>query len=546
MDLSQYRELFVTEAYNHIQVFNELIVSIEHDGSNRSTVDELFRHAHSLKGMAATMEFGAIAELAHAIEDVLGAIRAGEVSMCANLVDALLEGSDKLNQLVAEVEQNKKEFTDNIEYIQSLKKNAKAVAENENYDALPPIAKAEPSKSYPEKNHQFRQTDSFKTVRIKTEVLDRLVAITGELITTHHILEDYEIHNPNPNPNIPIKQPLRQLASLVRELRDEVFRARMLPFAFVAERFPRLIRDLARKQNKEVEFHIDGSECDLDRGVLEAIAEPLVHILRNAVDHGLEPPDERVLHGKPYGGNITLKVQREKDSVVIIVQDDGRGIDQKALIEKAVENRIITDDDANKMTTQEVLMLVCAPGISTSDNITDVSGRGVGMDAVKNAVHSLGGTLAISSEPGKGCIFSLQIPLTVSIIHALIVRAGNVKVAFPVAAVERTMELARKDIFEKNGVIYCRFEDESIPLKNLNGILGQGLPKRTGSIVSALLVNSAGLRVALLTDEIYGQQEIFVKPLATPLCAMKCFNGGTIVGDGSIIFVVDISFFTGF
>jgi two-component system chemotaxis sensor kinase CheA len=333
--------------------------------------------------------------------------------------------------------------------------------------------------------------------------------------------------------------PLHELSTLLRELRDEVFQARMLPFSFVAERFPRLVRDLARKQGKEVTLLIEGKEIELDRGILEEITEPLVHILRNAVDHGMETPDDRVAAGKPYNGVITMTVARDKDHVDIVVADDGRGMDPARLVNKAVEKGLLTPAQAYNLPRQAALMLVCEPGFSTATEVSDVSGRGVGMDAVKTAVHLLGGTLSIESEAGRGSRFSLRLPITVSIIHALMVECGELTIAFPVNTVARTIELRRSDIFEEHGRKVFKLDGQTLTLRSLNRLLRQPLPRKLGEMVPAVVSEAGGNLGGFVTDRFLGQEEIFVKPLGSPLNRMKSLTGGTITGDGRIVFVVD-------
>jgi two-component system chemotaxis sensor kinase CheA len=539
MDMSQYRGLFVSESRGHLSVFNELIVQLEDNVSDQAAIDEIFRHAHSLKGMAATMQFNAVTALAHRMEDLLSKVRSNEFPFSADMADLLLEGSDLLSGMVSVIESGDGQEPDASELIERLASYAPgssvhvqgqesprsdAHRENESVDSQP-------------KKHQFRKSDTFKSVRVKTDTLDRLVNITGELITTRHQLTDQAHRHTGTN----LDEPLQQLSNLLRELRDEVFQARMLPFSFAAERFPRLVRDLARKQGKEVSLHIEGKEIELDRGILEEITEPLVHILRNAVDHGMDSPDDRVAAGKPHGGTITIKVVRDKDHVDITVKDDGRGIDHVRITEKALEKGIITPEQAQKLSPQAALMLVCAPGFSTAEQVSDISGRGVGMDAVKTAAHALGGTLVIESELGQGSCFTLRLPITVSIIHALLVNCGNLTIAFPVNAVARTVELRRSDIFADNGRNVFALDDRRVPIKSLHRLLGQGISQGVGSIVPAVVTEASGSPVGLITDKLLGQQEIFVKPLGIPLGRMKGLTGGAITGDGRIVFVVDAS-----
>jgi two-component system chemotaxis sensor kinase CheA len=539
MDMSPYRDLFVSESRIHLSTFNELIVQLEDNVFDRAAVDEMFRHAHSLKGMAATMQFDAITALAHRMEDLLGRVRSEEIVFCRDLADLLLEGSDLLSGMVSAIENGAGEQVDAARVIERLESFTPDLAKS-NRTPEPAPADTDPetmAADSPQNKYPFRQTDSFKSIRVKTETLDRLVNITGELITTRHRLMDRALRYAVPA----LDEPLHQLSALLRELRDEVFKSRMLPFAVVAERLPRLVRDLARKQGKQVSLQVEGKEIELDRGILEEITEPLVHILRNAVDHGMENPDERVAAGKPPGGVVTVTVARDKDHVDISVADDGRGMDPARLAQNAVEKKILTPAQAYNISRQAALMLVCVPGFSTSAEVNDVSGRGVGMDVVKTAVHVLGGTLAIESENGCGSRFVLRLPISVSIIHALLVECGNLTLAFPVNTVSRTIELRRDDIFEEAGRKVFALEGRHIPLKSLNRLLHQPLLQGTGPIIPTVVSEAGGAVAGLVTDRFLRQEEIFVKPLGIPLSRMKNLTGGTITGDGRIVFVVDAS-----
>ncbi len=542
MDMSQYRDLFVSESQEHIKAINDLVVQLESGTADQGVVAELFRHAHSLKGMAATMQYESIAVLAHAMEDLMSKVRSGEFSITPAMADLLLEGSDALGGMIATIEAGGDLLADNAALAERLRGFTPD-------SVVQPIqseiqGKTETSADNKEKKVEekpsFRQSDTFKSVRIKTEILDRLVNITGELITTRHGLAGQM----QSCPEAKLGEPLNLLTSLLRELRDTVFQARMLPFSYVAERFPRLVRDLARKQDKEISFHVDGNDIELDRGILEDITEPLVHILRNAVDHGMETPQERVAAGKTSNGNISINLTRDKDHANIVITDDGRGMDPAILIAKALEKGLISRAQAEVMQPWEALMLVCAPGFSTAATVSDISGRGVGMDAVKSAVHNLGGTLFIESQPGHGSTFILKLPITVSIINALLVECGSLTVAFPVNAIDRALELRRNDISAVGGQMTCSLGTGSVPLKSLNHLLGQQAPRDETDCISAVLTGISGKQMGLVTDRILGQQEIFVKPLGRPLSLLPTINGGAILGDGRIVFVMDVGTFT--
>lgn len=535
MDMSQYRDLFVSEAREHLTALNGLIVRLEEIPDDKAAIDELFRHAHSLKGMAATMMYDPIARLAHIMEDQLSRVRSGEVPFIPSLADLLLEGSDALAGMIFQVESGSETITDAARLVERLSA-FDPVAEKRLPQDVPEEQSEKPSEQLLKPPYQFRQTDSFKSIRIKTETLDRLVNITGELITNRHRLAERVRQSGVPD----FEEPLQQLSGLLRDLRDVVFKARMVPFAFIAERFPRLVRDLARKQGKEITFYLDGKTIELDRGILEEIAEPLVHILRNAVDHGMETPDERVAAGKPYSGDIRLTVLRDKDHVEIVITDDGRGMDPERLKSKSIEKGLITVEQAAALTPQESLMLVCSPGFSTAETVSDISGRGVGMDAVRTAVHSLGGVLTIYSEIGTGSRIVLRLPITVSIIQALIVQSGTLEIAFPINVVTRTLELRREDIIDESGQKMIYLDGARVPVRSLNRLLGQ--PVAAGpdaNLVPAVVCEIGGRLVAFIADRLSGQHEIFVRPLGSPLSSLRGLGGATITGDGRVVFVVD-------
>lgn len=539
MDMSPYRDLFVSESRSHLSAFGELIVRLEDSPGDAAVIAELFRHAHSMKGMAATMGFEQIVGIAHLMEDQLSKVRSGEFELLPALADLLLEGSDVLARLVSGIESGSETSEDTsglLDRLSSFDPSAEAATPS---SSKPPHSDAETHLEKPAAApHQFRQADSFKSIRIKTETLDHLVNITGELITNRYLLAE-SIRQADA---AECREPLHQLTTLLRALRDEVFKARMLPFAFIAERFPRLVRDLARKQGKEVHFQLDGKEIELDRGILEEIAEPIVHILRNAVDHGIESADERVMAGKTFGGMISLSVSRDKDHIDIVIADDGRGMDPERLKQKGVEKGLISPEQAAGMTPQEAYQLVCAPGFSTAAAVTDVSGRGVGMDAVREAVHALSGVLTIQSEKGSGSRFVMRLPITVSIINAMIVACGPFEMAFPLNVVKRTMELKRSEIFEESGRLATNIEDAVVPVRSLREALY--LPAASvaeGALQPVIVCDAGGATVAFSVDRISGQQEIFVRPLRAPLSFLRGVSGATVTGNGQVLFVADVS-----
>jgi two-component system chemotaxis sensor kinase CheA len=539
MDMSHYRDLFVSEARSHLSAFGELIVRLEDSPGDTASINELFRHAHSLKGMAATMGYEQVVEIAHLMEDQLSRIRSGEFVLLPALTDLLLEGSDALARLVAQIESGSGACEDTAGLIERLTAFDPSAGADTHVHANPaPQREDTPQETAASAPHQFRQTDSFKSIRIKTETLDHLVNITGELITNRYRLaESIRLADA-----AECREPLHQLTALLRNLRDEVFKARMLPFAVIAERFPRLVRDLARKQGKEIHFELAGKEIELDRGILEEITEPIVHILRNAIDHGLETAEERVMAGKPFSGTISLSVSRDKDHVEIIIADDGRGMDAERLKLNGIEKGLISAEQAAQMTVQEAYQLICKPGFSTAATVSDISGRGVGMDAVREAVHALAGVLTIQSQNGQGSRFVMRLPITVSIIHALMVHCGPFEIAFPLNVVSRTVEVKRSEIREEAGRSTIILEDVPVPVKSLRQTLNLTAPSGTeDTLLPVVVCDIGGMLRAFSVDRISGQQEIFVRPLRSPLSHLRGISGATVTGDGRILFVADAS-----
>lgn len=535
MDMSQYRDLFLSESRRHLDEINRYIVLFENNG-DPTIVHDVFRHFHSLKGMAATMRFDRIASLAHKLEDLLANVRDGLVSPTQNLIDILLEGTDLLDSLVRLTTNGGDDtrFPDIDVLINRI-----IAFSTSNQASSEETVRAAGNASVSPPQPQFRHSDTFSTVQVKTSILDRMVNITGELITTHHRLVDRLKALGSGS-----REPLIQLESQLRELRDTVFQARMLPFSLVTERFPRLIRDLSRTQGKEISLRILGGDIELDRGILEKISEPLTHLVRNAVDHGIEPPQTRVSEGKDPCGRVTLSLTRNRDYVDISVSDDGQGMDPPQLITKALDRGQITHEQATKLSRRETLLLTCCPGFSTAEAVTAISGRGVGMDAVMSAVRSLGGNLSIESTLGSGSCFNLRLPLTVSIIQAMLIECGALLISFPVNAIDRALELTPGDIKFRDGKRYCAINGEILPLISLHQILGQPLPPCNAYHIPVIICTINGATTGLVVDQIIGQREIFIKPLGKPFSNLKHAMGGTILGDGRIIFLMDISALT--
>ncbi len=547
MDMSQYRGLFISESREHLRAIGELVVSLESRSADRETIDSLFRSAHSLKGMASSMGYARIAALAHKMEDFMDRFRRGEMVFSAGAADLLLEGADLIEAMIRDVEQGLPGEREIDEMAGKLAGHSPASPEeppppagNDNKIGMTAevLVLSAPVADGPAKGDSPRSgTESQQTVRVKTEVLDNLINLTGELITAKHRLMTIgkEVGLAN------LDDAVTELSRLLRDLHNEVVMVRMLPFSAISDRFPRMVRDLARRGGKEVAFEIVGKEIELDRGILEELADPLIHILRNAVDHGVEEEKDRLACGKPPQGKITLSVSRERDLVVVAVADDGRGMAPAKLIAAAVAKGLIGPEEGRLMSPREAFLLTCIPGFSTANEVTDISGRGVGMDAVRATVQALGGSLTIESEEKIGSQIILKLPLTVAIINVLLATTGPLTVAIPVSAVLRTLEISRDMVEVCDNQVVCHLDEEPLPLLSLEGIFGLQPAKPHSNAIPVFVSEVRGRRVGVVVESFLGQQEVFVKPLGRPLAKLKGLAGGAVMGDGQIVFILDVA-----
>lgn len=554
MDMSQYRELFVDEAREHLRLIGDTILLLEKDGGNGELIGSLFRAAHSLKGMAASMDYGNIAALAHGMEDLMDGVRKGNVPFDSGVADLFLEGADFLGVMVDAVEGGQVPGHDTSDLLQrfavygSVKKRSEETRRDEIPQARESVQRAPSSGIMPYEAGKEAVAgegragapqepgESQRTVRVRTDILDRLINVTGELVTARHRLMSLgeELGSER------LLHAVGNLSHLVRELHNDVMAVRMMPFAATSERLPRMVRDLAKRSGKEVSFTIEGQEIELDRGILEALSDPLIHILRNAVDHGIESPAERTESGKAPEGAIRLTVGREKDHVVVSIADDGRGMDPEGLVRAAVDKGLISADSGKGMSPAEAFMLTCLPGFSTASAVTDVSGRGVGMDAVHAAVKQLGGVLSIESEKWKGSRIILRLPLTVAIVQVLLVSCGAWTVAVPVTAIHRTIDLELQHIRHQEKMAEFHLDGETVQLVSLNHIMGLSPGVAERGMFSVIVTQIRGRTVGLVVDAFLGQTEVYVKPLGRPLSRMKGLYAGAILGDGQVIFILDI------
>ena len=374
-----------------------------------------------------------------------------------------------------------------------------------------------------------------RSVRIDLRRLDNLMNLIGELVITRGRL--VQLAAPIDDPAL--AETVAQTSRLVADLQDEIMTSRMVPVWQVFDRFPRLVRDAARSVGKPVEFTIEGKEVELDRSMLDEVGDPIVHLLRNAVDHGIESPDERRAQGKPESGRLTLSALRDRSAVAIRVTDDGRGVDRDKVLARAREAGLV-DAAKTELSDEELFRIISMAGFSTADKVTDLSGRGVGIDAVYNRVRSLGGSVDLRTVPGKGTTVTLRLPLTLAIVRSLLAMTGDETYAIPMTHVSETVELHPDILHTVKGREVLMMRDEVLPLIRLRQLLGfEGEAKR--GLEQVVVVEMADRRAALVVDALIGQQEIVVKQFDGVREGLALFGGATILGDGAPALILDVS-----
>jgi len=389
-----------------------------------------------------------------------------------------------------------------------------------------------------------------KTVRVDVERLDALMNLVGELVIDRARLEDI-IQRLRESKEVAHLRNLlvdttTHIGRVTNELQMEIMKARMLPLAEVFNRFPRMVRDLARNFGKEIDFIIEGEDTELDRSLIEEITDPLIHLLRNAVDHGIEPPAERVALGKPPRGRILLKAYQEENSVVILVQDDGRGIDVERIRQKALALGLASQEELARMSDREAMEFIFYSGFSTNDKVTDVSGRGVGMDIVRRNIERVNGQVHVESERGKGTTFFLRLPLTLAIIRALLVRVNGTIYSIPLADVVEIEKIEKNNTYWVNKTLTSLFRGRALPLLRLQDLLeGKKAEYEEGmevpEVLYTVVVNAARVLAGLVVDEIVGEQEIVIKSLGSYIGDVRGLGGATILGDGRVSLIVDVA-----
>ncbi len=539
-DMSKYVGLFKDEAAELLQILNDQLLALEMDPNATEVLEEIFRVVHSLKGMAATLGFDDMAELAHKTENLMDRVRKKEIEVTPPVVNLLFKAADLvqalLNQIGSDVpseEVDMKQIIVELEEVCAGETGKIKLLEKKNEERRK--SKGESASQNEEIDPE--QTRLRTTIRVRLQHLDNLTNLVGELVISKARLDQLESKFESPD----VSETLDRVRAVLGDLQHEVMQLRMVPVGEVFNRFPRMVRDMAKEMGKEVEFTLDGSDIELDRTILDEIGEPLVHLLRNAVAHGIETPEERERIGKPRAGKIHLVAQREKEGAVIEVSDDGKGIDPVKVRETAVKNGFISQDEAKNMSEEEAIRLVCLPGFTSVKRATALSGRGVGVDAVQAKTIALGGTLLVQSEPGLGTRFIIKLPPSLAIIKALLVRVEDATYAIPLKNVAEVVRISPTELKLVNGKDVLDIHDDVIEVAHLGELLAHSSSvKENAAVFPVVITEFEGRKRGFGADEILSQQDVVIKPLNPALQSIQGLSGATILGDGKVALILDV------
>ncbi|SDB88874.1 two-component system, chemotaxis family, sensor kinase CheA [Pelagirhabdus alkalitolerans] len=676
MEMNEYLDVFIEESKEHIQSLNDQILELEKDPTNIDIVNEIFRSAHTLKGMSATMGFQDLADLTHKLENVLDGVRNDKLTLNTEIIDVIFNAVDDLEAMVLDIieggegkkdvsklvnqlqaiengdfkndssiegqkteqpeqkvtqatksetqldqfeltvlEQSKESGFNNYEITVELQESTLLKAarvymvfeileqvgevikstptvtelEDENFDyeftvilvskedndaiqqkimKVSEIEKvtvldfaienqqtetsqetkksseeaAEQSSTAPaEKSNSDQNKESSKgqmaskTIRVNIDRLDALMNLFEELVIDRGRLEQISSSLRNNE----LQETVEHMTRISGDLQNIILNMRMVPIDQVFNRFPRMVRQLAKDLNKKIDLQVYGAETELDRTVIDEIGDPLVHLIRNALDHGIEMPEERVKKGKPEEGVLKLNAYHSGNHVFIEISDNGAGIDRDKVIEKAIKNNVITREQAASYSDQQVYQLIMESGFSTADQISDISGRGVGLDVVKNTIESLGGNITIQSTLNEGSMFSIQLPLTLSIISVMLTEVENEKYAIPLSSIIETAIVHKKDIMRAHNKQVIDFRGKVVPLVSLKNVFSVPGDREEDDYYSVVIIRQGDKMAGLIVDTFIGQQEVVLKSLGNYLSDIFAISGATILGDGQVALIVD-------
>ena len=583
---------YLTESRELIQKLDEGLVMLETATDDPELINQLFRALHTIKGTSSFFGYEQLVAVAHAAEDVLNLVRKGDLKVTREMIDTLLVCADQIKSLLDDVEagsSEKREIEPLIARLKSLlqkpseQPKEKPAAElttramapklgdvllsqgllsfddlqaalKEQSETKDPLGKvlvrrglvseAQIEKALSAQTAAREGKNSDTAMRVEVSKLDQLINLVGELVLERNRLlqlsrscsdeRTWSEHFADA-----LSQSTARLSLLTEEIQSASLKTRMVPISVVFRRFPRIVRDVARNLGKEVELKIEGESTELDKTVVEEIADPMVHLVRNALDHGIEKPEVRAEKGKPRGGTIQLDARQEGDHIIISIQDDGAGIDPARISAKAIEKGLVTAERVKTMSKTEILEMIFLPGFSTAEKVTDISGRGVGMDVVRSNIKKLNGAVEMDSHIGLGSTITLKLPLTLAILPVLLVKESGNAYGLPLRSVLETLRIDRRDIHLVEGQEVVQLQDRVLPLVRLNRVLNTGTASENSDLMRVVILSVGERRMAVLVDEFIGQEQTVVKPLGSYLRRVPGLAGASISGDGRVRLVLD-------
>ncbi len=578
MDNEKYRKLYLQEAAAHLEGIERSLLSLEERPADEELVDGLFRHYHSLKGMSASMGYNPIKDLSHAQEERLSGVRKGEAEVTPELIETLFASLDRLKELIGRVERKEPlEDRDRDSGMESEgpgvdaeearptgqamgrgpgdtaargqapghgpldkgQKTGKTSSDNgAQAEEPPPAAELPPIAPAPGPGRRAARPAAAQPalrlpgmIKVESAVFDELLSSAGELFMILGVFKGLA----QKTRDIDLRDGVYNLEKAVKKIHGRIYATRMLPIEDLTGGLPRIVRDIAAKENKSVRLSMKGTEISVDRAILEDLASPLVHIIRNAVDHGIETQEEREVLGKAPTASLNIRAYQKRQRVVIEISDDGRGIDVEKVRARLIDQGM-DKDEAAAMSREDLLMAVCRPGLSTAGSVTDVSGRGVGMDVVKEVIEARGGSLRIESEKGGGTAITLELPRTTSIIRTLQVVSGGKELLAPISPIEKVVEIEDPAPEMKT----MRYEGKEIPVVNLAAEMGMEPGRGPGAVLVVEGANGENGHVGIFVDDFGMEMEAYVKSLAPPLTGLWGVSGVTVMGDGRPVFILDI------
>jgi two-component system chemotaxis sensor kinase CheA len=558
---------FLLETHENLGQLDADLVALEKNPTEKATLARVFRTLHTVKGSAGFLGLIKLQAVAHSAENLLSRLRAGEMTLNPPIATALLQTVDAIRQVLASLEADGGEgpgdYTSLVQELDRLREGAGGAAHQvapsvppqeqlattselpSHRAASPPLTsqvivvpERDATASEPSEPRASPVSDS--SIRVDVGLLDKLMTLVGELVLARNQIVQYSTSQEDGA----FVATVQRLNLLTTELQANVMKTRMQPIGNVWTKFPRVVRDLAIACSKQVQIEMEGQETELDKTIIEAIRDPLTHIVRNAVDHGMELPAARVGLGKPAEGRLTLHAFHEGGKVIIEMTDDGAGIDPARVRDKAIKSKIITSEDASRMSDRELVNLVFVPGFSTADKVTHFSGRGVGMDVVRTNIERIGGTVDLESRIGLGTTVRMKIPLTLAIIPALTVTSGGERYAIPQVSLLELVRLDGEQIQQRiesiHGAPVYRLRGNLLPLVYLNRELQIGSGQASNGEINVVVLQADDRQFGLVVDAIHDTEEIVVKPLQKQLKGISAFAGATIMGDGGVALILDV------